>query len=294
MIRKLLFTLGLTSVTAALLVACQPASVPAPAPAPAPPPPQAAPLLAPDAFAIKMEPLGHWHVLKPKKLVYTVLDTATSQGKAGLKPVIQIARGGNPSVTVRSLENGQIKDEGQGIYTMEYTPADMVPHAFVFRFNVDGQEFVSAPVAAELARDGEEGIKVEAKGTSYVYQVRYNWVPGHAHASDKDKVKMVFEIMRGLQEGDKINWEQPFRNTFDLITDADHAEVMIKSADGAVDQEVHPVYKGKGIYEAERLFSVAEVGKEKIYDVRFSFTDPYNGAKVTHSEPYKLRISAAH
>ncbi len=247
-----------------------------------------------DAFVIKVEPLGHWHVLKPKKLLFTVIETATGQGKAGLSPVVQIARVGSQSVASRSLERDQIKDEGGGIYSLEYTPSDMDAYAFVFRFVYEGQEFVSAPIPAEVVRDGEEGIRVEANGTTYIYQIRYNWIPGHAHASDTDKVRMVFEIMRGIQEGANINWEQPFQNTFNHVVNADHPEVIVESADGKVKEELHPVYKGKGIYEAERLFSVAEVGDSMEYHIRFQFTDPYNGAKVTHPEPYKLNVSAPH
>lgn len=298
--RKLLLTLGTISMAISLLLAaCAPSSTPQTSQAatilPAGTPAEtSSSLLATDAFAIKVEPLGHWHLLKPKKLVFTVTDTATGQGKAGLTPVVQVSRTGSASVSTRSLEKGQITDEGAGIYSMEYTPGDMAAYAFLFRFTFEGQEFSSAPIPSEVVRDGEEGIRVEANNTQYVYQIRYNWVPGHAHASDQDKVKLVFEIMRGIPEGTEINWEQPFRNAFNHIVDADHPEVMIESTDGQVDEEVHPEYKGKGIYEAERLFSVAEVGKEKEYEVRFIFTDPYNGAKVTHSEPYKLRVSAPH
>lgn len=292
MIRRLFFTLGIASMaTVLLLAACisTPTTTPSATEKEAP-----GSHLAADAFAIKVEPIGHWHLLKPKRLVFTVTDTATGQGKAGLKPVVQIVRSTSSSVSTRSLEKGQIVDEGNGIYSTEYTPGEMASYAFVFRFNFEGQEFASAPIPSEVVRDGEEGIKIEAKGTQYVYQIRYNWVPGHAHASDQDKVKLVFEIMRGIQEGTEINWEQPFRNAFNHIVDADHPEVMIESSDGQVDEEIHPVYKGKGIYEAERIFSVTEVGEEKEYEIRFVFTDPYNGASVTHSEPYKLRVSAPH
>lgn len=293
--RRLFFIGGLISIAAMLLLAaCQPASSTSSAPASAMSQESVGSQLAADAFAIKVEPIGHWHLLKLKKLVFTVTDTATGQGKAGLKPVVQIVRSTSSSVSTRSLEKGQIVDEGNGIYSTEYTPGDMASYAFVFRFNFEGQEFASAPIPSEVVRDGEEGIKIEAKDTQYVYQIRYNWVPGHAHASDQDKVKLVFEIMRGIQEGTEINWEQPFRNAFNHVVDADHPEVMIESSDGQVDEEVHPVYKGKGIYEAERIFSVTEVGEEKEYEVRFVFTDPYNGASVTHSEPYKLRVSAPH
>lgn len=298
--RRFLVGIGtITTAAALLLAACAPssgtASPPAaPATQTAAQPAASSSLLFPDAFVIKAEPFGHWHLLKPKKLVFTVTDTATGKGKAGLKPEVQITRTTSPSVTTRSLGKDQVKDEGEGIYSTEYTPGEMASYAFVFRFNLDGQQFASVPIPAEVVRDGEEGIKIESNGTSYVYQIRYNWVPGHAHASDKDKVKLVFEIMRGIQEGADINWEKPYLNTFNHIIDADHPEVMIESADGQVDDEIHPVYKGKGVYEAERIFSVAEVGKEKEYEVRFIFTDPYNGAEVTHSESYKLRVSAPH
>ncbi len=47
----------------------------APAPAPA--------LLPPDAFAITIESIGHWHIFNAKKLQFLVKEAASGQGKAG-------------------------------------------------------------------------------------------------------------------------------------------------------------------------------------------------------------------
>ena len=299
-----LLALGIAS--GALLAACAPAAAPAgetptptqsaaSAPTAASAPEAHGSHLAPDAFAISLEDPGHWHVLRSKKLLFKVTDTASGQGVAGLSPVVHIHRAGAKSVTERSLEKGQVQDEGQGIYSLEYTPAEIGSYAFHMVLLHEGQAFSSPGWAAEVVRDGLEGIRVEANGTSYVYQIRYNWSPGHAHASDTDKVKLVFEVLRGVQEGAAINWGQPFRNTFDHVTNAEHPEVLVRSVDGQVAEELHPVYRGRGIYEAERVFTVAEVGEAREYQVVFVFTDPYNGAEVSNAEePYHLRVSAPH
>ena len=149
-------------------------------------------------------------------------------------------------MTERSVDAGQVTYEGDGIYSLEYTPTSYEPYAFSARFADGGQIFASPSWVAEIAKGGEEGIRVDIGGTSYVYQIRYHWDPGHGHASDTDMLKLVFEIMRGIQEGADINWEQPWGNTFDHVTDADHPEVIIESEDGTVSAEVHPVYKGQG------------------------------------------------
>ncbi|MBI4236219.1 MAG: hypothetical protein HY688_02530, partial [Chloroflexi bacterium] len=178
-------------------------------------------------------------------------------------------------------------DEGAGVYSLEHTPLAIGPYALVLRFGWQGQEVVSSPTAFEVVRDGEEGIRVEARGTSYVYQVRYNWEPGEAHASDTERVRLVFELMRGIPEGAAIRWDQPWLNAFNHVTNAEDTRVTVASS--VVSEALRPAYRGMGVYEAERVFSVAEVAAGREYDVRFTFTDPYNGAHVTHSEPYRLR-----
>ncbi len=150
------------------------------------------------------------------------------------------------------------------------------------------------PVAFEVAKGGEEDIRVDAQGTSYVYQIRYWWDPGHVHASDEEAVSLNFEIMRGIPEGDDINWEQPWTNAFNHIEDAENAIVQVTSADGTVSEELQPVYKGRGVYQAERIFPTAEVGEENDYELQFTFTDPFNGSEVTHAEAYGLHAVASH
>jgi hypothetical protein len=249
---------------------------------------------APKNFAIDVEPIGHWHVSRPKTLLFTVAEVEGNTGQTGLDLVVQIARADSLSVSERSVEKEQVKDEGEGIYSLEYTPSSIGAYGLVARFTYEGQEFVSKPVAFEVARDGEEGVRVDAQDTTYVYQVRYNWDPGHVHASDDEEVNLVFEIMRGIPEGNNINWDQPWQNVFNHVIDAETPKVVIESEDGSVSDEIEPVYKGKGIYEAQRTFSVAEVGEGQEYEVHFVFTDPYNGAEVTHPEAYHLHAAPPH
>lgn len=292
----------LTALALGLLAACggtQPAASSAPA-AVAPAVQAAAPEvetaspLAPDTFYISVEPIGHWHVFATKKLLFTVKETASDAGKADLNLVVQIASPGGSRVTERSVEKEQLVDEGDGIYSLDYTAANIGGYGLIARFNHEGQEFVSAPVAFEVAKDGEEGIKVEAQDTAYVYQIRYHWEPGHIHADDDEQAKLVFEIMRGIPEGDAIDWEKPWQNVFNHIVDAENPVVHVESEDGTVADELEPVYMGKGLYEVERTFAVAEVGEGADYTVRFAFTDPYNEVEVTHVEPYRLHVSSPH
>lgn len=276
-------------------VPSEPTATPAPAEAVAEAAaPETGSHLAPDAFYISVEPIGHWHVFATKKLLFTVTETASNAGKTGLNLTVQIAQPGSSSTSERSVEQEQIVDEEDGIYSLDYTAANIGGYGLVARFNYEGQEFVSAPVAFEVAKDGEEGIRIEAQDTAYVYQIRYHWAPGHIHANDDEAVKLVFEIMRGIPEGDAIDWEKPWQNAFDHTVDAENPVVRVESEDGAVADELRAVYKGKGIYEAERIFPVAEVGEGGDYNVRFVFTDPHNGAEVTHVEPYRLHASSPH
>lgn len=249
---------------------------------------------ATDAYTVAMEPIGHWHVLNPKTLQFTVRDSAMSEGVAGLDLVVELARVGSDRITERSVSADQVKDEGNGVYSLEYTPSSIGAYSLIARAVHNGQQYVSAPVAFEVAKGGEEGIKVDAGGETYVYQVRYYWEPGHIHANDDEPVKLVFELMRGAQVGDEINWDQPWTNTFDHVTSAENATALLESEDGTVSEELQFVYKGRGIYEAERIFTEAEVGDGKEYTVRCSFIDPANGGLVTHSEPFPLHAVASH
>jgi len=107
-------------------------------------------------------------------------------------------------------------------------------------------------------------------------------------------VRLVFEIMRGIQEGNDIDWKEPWLNLFDHIANADRPAVLLKSMDGKVSQEIQARYMGRGVYQAERLFTMAEVGKEMHYESTFVFIDPYNGAKVQNSKPFSLHASGPH
>jgi len=249
-------------------------------------------------LTIAVKAIPHWHIFDTAKIEFTVTDNASGKGKAGLSPVVQMHQRGTEQVTTWSLEKGQVKDLGNGAYTLEFTPATVSAYAVVVRVTQNGEESVSVPVAFDTSRAGEEGIKAEVGGKAYVYQVRYAWepavVPGHVFASDKDKVRLVFETMRGIQEGNDINWKEPWLNLFDHITNADRPAVLVKSMDGKVAQEIQAKYMGRGVYQAERLFTMAEVGAEMSYEATFVFTDPYNGAKVQNSKPFSLHAVAPH
>ena len=170
--------------------------------------------LAPDAYSISLEPIGHWHVFSPKTLLFTVTDTATDQGVAGLDFTVQIARAESDSVSERTVADGDVADEGDGVYALEYTPSSIGAYSVAAAFVQNGQHFASAPTAFEVAKAGEEGIRASVDGTDYVYQIRYHFEPGHVHANDNEPVSIVFELMRGVETGDDINWEQPWTNTF--------------------------------------------------------------------------------
>lgn len=251
--------------------------------------------LSPDLYTFTMEPFGHWHVQSSKQLLFTVLNTETGEPASVKDLVVQIVRAGSTRVTERSIDAGDIVFQGDGVYTMDYTPTSYAPHAFSARFSDGGQIFASPTWVAEIAKAGEEGIRLDTADNTYVYQIRYYWDPGHAHASDTEPVMLSFEIMRGVQEGTEINWDQPWQNSFDHVIDAEHAEVIVTTADGAVAEDVHPTYKGKGIYEAERLFAVSEVGHDGMdYEVTIRFTDPENEGLVQNTEAFDLHVVSPH
>ncbi len=239
------------------------------------------------------EPIGHWHVFAAKKLTFKVED-GHEKGLAGHNVTVQIARTGSDRISLRNVEKGQVIDEGNGVYSLEYTPAALGSYAISALCHYDGKAVVSAPIVFETARGGDEGVKIEAKGTTYVYQTRYNWDPGHIHANDENKVKLVFELMRGIPEGKDINWEKPYRNPFNHLHDAENVTVKLVSKDGTISEDLNATYKGKGIYEATRVFSAHEVGHERDYEVQVSFVDPHNGARVGNPEPYLLHAVAGH
>ncbi len=244
-------------------------------------------------MSIEVEPIGHWHIYDTKPITITVMDTENDEGMADLNVRVQIAQSQSSKVAEFSVEGGQVKDRGNGVYTLQYQPTILGGYALTASLTHEEHDFFSAPVAFDTSRAGEEGIKVEAKGTSYVYQIRYNWDPGALAANDTNAAKLDFEIMRGIQEGQDINWEKPWSNTSDHITNAANAKIVLKSTDGSISEELATVYKGKGVYEATRLFSASEVGQGKDYTAELIFIDPYNGAQVTHAKPFKLHVDPA-
>ncbi len=303
MIKKVsLVICSLLIVSAILVAGCtQPASPPAPAPAPSPvpapkptPAPAPAPKPEPVTINIEMEPAGHWHATRAKTLTFVVTD-------ANANPV----KGLEATVTIKSLassraSNIEATDNGDGTYSAEYTANNIgsgysMAYTAGISFEHDGTKYFDAwPV--EVVRDGNEGIMPEINGTTYAYQVRYGWDPGHIHANDDDeeKVSMYFEPRRAIQEGSEINTEQPWQNTFNHIVGLE-ATVLVESTDGTVSETITATYRGLGVYRAQRVFSVAEVGERKEYVVSFLFTDPYNNFSIDKSETsYPLVAVAEH
>ena len=236
---------------------------------------------------VTFAPIDHWHVFTPKKLNLSVTD-AHGTGIAGLDVLVQIATAHGVAVE-RGSRKGLVHDKGGGQYSVEFTPSETGAHAIAARVTHAGREFASAPLAFEVARDGDEGIRVDAAGTSFVYQIRYAWVPGEIRASDANKVKLVFEVMRGIPRGAEIDWKQPWRNRFDHVDSAREPTVLLESE--GLREQLTATYKGLGVYEVERAFPAAEVGaKGREYRVRLTFVDPVQGAQVTHADAYRLRV----
>lgn len=246
---------------------------------------------APDAFTITAKPFSHWHTQAYQKVEFTVKDKATGQGKAGLPVEIQIARAVSQEITTRSVADKGVVDEGNGTYSINTTAPEFYPYAFTLRFVYNGQTFASQPYVTEITKAGEEGIRVEAKGTSYVYQIRNFWRPGGGKASDNESTLLSFEVVRGVPEGAAINWTAPWTNFAEHVKDAKDAKIVVESVDGKVKVELPAVYKSKGVYEASRIFSPAEVGQGMDYNVRLVFVDPYHGATVSSAKPYALHVS---
>lgn len=246
-----------------------------------------------EAAGIAVAPIGHWHVFNEKTLTFDVTDKQGA-GLGGLNLVVEIAREGSDRITVRSVADDQIVDEGGGTYTLAYTPSSIGSYAMHAKTVDEDHAAVSMPIVFEVARDGDEGVKVTANGVDYVYQVRYNWDPGHIHANQDEPAKLVFELMRGVETGSDINWDRPWTNTFDHVTGAKDVAIRVVAEDGSVTEELSAVYRGRGIYEAGRIFAPDEVGHEKLYEVAVSFVDPANDAMISNPEAYALRAVASH
>lgn len=237
------------------------------------------------ATTIAVASIGHWHVLQPKELSF-VVQPAPSED-AAIDVEIAHAEAEQP-VRLRAARTAK----GPGTYGLSFTPTDVGAYALAARIRIDGRDVVSAPAAFEVVRDGEEGIRIEARGKTFAYQIRYDWVPGRPAASDTSPVRLRFELMRARETGDQVDWAHPWRGTFDLLGDVVEPAVELVSTDGAVRERLVATYAGKGVYQAVRPFSAAEVGTGRDYRVRITFTDPLHGAPVTHVEPYLLQVTA--
>jgi hypothetical protein len=241
------------------------------------------------AAGITVGEIGHWHVNDTKQLTISVME---ADANSEVEPWVEISQVGSDRVRVYGKD--RLTADGDGNYALAYTPSAIGGYALVAKAMV-GEELVSSnPVAFEVARAGDEGIKVTVDGTDYVYQIRYNWDPGHIHASHDHAVSLVFELMRGIPTGNAINWDRPWTNGFDHVVGAQDAKAILQSEDGTVTDNIDLAYQGRGIYRGERVFEPSEVGEERIYEVVLRFTDPTNSADVASPGGYGLRAVAGH
>ena len=236
-----------------------------------------------DPFSFSMEPPGHWHVFWRKRVRFLVHPEAAFDAPTSID--ISMSRACDDLiVTIPATP------DPDGGYGAEFTPLALSPHAFSIAFDSGGRMITSRPWAVEIARDGEEGIRADANGTSYVYQVRFNWPPGPIAANDSEPIVLSFEIMRGIQEGPAIAWDRPWLNQFNHVTNGMMVEAAITPTDSVVTHVVPATYRGMGVYAVPRVFGADEVGTQRTYGVRLSFTDPYNGARVSNQQAYPLQI----
>ncbi|MFH1719848.1 MAG: hypothetical protein ABIF19_21050 [Planctomycetota bacterium] len=249
---------------------------------------QTLPQAAPGVVKIDMTPPGHWHVTRAKMLSFTVTDDGNPV--AGLSPTVAVKTFAGTADTL------MVTDNGDGTYSAEHIARDIgsgyaMAYSILFSVEYNGVSYFDA-WPAEVVRDGRENILPTINDTLYAYQVRYGWVPGTVHASDTELVSMYFEPRRAIQEGGDINTQQPFRNTFNHLTDL-VPMVLVESADGRVSEVLNATYTGLGVYRAQRIFSMAEVGAWTDYTVSILFTDPYNGFTLDASETaYPIVVSA--
>jgi hypothetical protein len=232
-------------------------------------------------LSIEMTPTGHWHATRAKELTFAVADEAGNP-VTGLSPMVTVKSFG--SDRARNIEAA---DNGDGSYSAQYTANNIgsgyaLAYSVSLAFEYNGTAYFDAwPV--EVVRDGREDIMPTIGGTKYAYQVRYGWNPGHVHASDEEKVDLIFEPRRAIQTGNQLNTEQPFRNTFNHLPGLE-ATVLVEAVDGSVSETLTATYLGLGVYRAQRAFSEAEVGERREYKISFLFTDPFNEFTIDKSE----------
>jgi hypothetical protein len=241
-----------------------------------------------ERFRFEMDPPGHWHVFWAKPLRFTVSDRATGQiaNPSTVRAVVTRAEDG------MSVELAAEQQVDGSYITPPFTPALLTPHAVALVVEDGAAKETSSPWAIEIARDGEEGIRAEASGSVFVYQIRFDWSPGPIIASADDPAVLTFELMRGIQEGDSIQWEQPWLNRFEHVGNAADPSVIIENAHGTR-ESIEAVYNGMGTYVARRNFLPQEVVQESAFSIWFAFRDPYNDARVTNAEPYALTVESS-
>lgn len=235
------------------------------------------------SLKLEMSSPGHWHVTRAKKLTFSV-KTETGQTVAGLKPQLIVKNLGGKADWLAA------KDNGDGTYSADYTAREIgagyeTGYSLVLAVEQGGnRHFEAWPV--EVVRDGNEGIMPIVGGTKYAYQVRYGWDPGLIKTGDE--VNLIFEPRRAIETGDKLNTQQPFRNTLNHVPDLENVKVLVES-DGQLVEELVPSFSGLGLYTAKRKFDMPGS-----YSVSLLFTDPFNGFTIDKSETsYPLTVSAA-
>jgi hypothetical protein len=222
-----------------------------------------------------MAPLGHWHVYNSKTLTFTVTDEA-EKPLTGLSSMITVK---TLSGTVDRLE---ATDNGDGTYTADYSAQDLgsgYASAYTVAFSFEHNDSMYADAwPAEVVRDGNERIMPTIRDKLYSYQVRYAWDPGIVAAGNE--VTMYFEPRRAIQTGDELNTQQPWRNTFNHITDdLSNISVVVETDSGSQVAMLTPTYTGLGVYRAK--YTPDSPGE---YKVSFLFTDRFNRFTVDKAE----------
>ncbi len=220
------------------------------------------------AYVISLEPTGHIHTYRESALTFKV---ATEDGQIvnGLSPTVGYQF--QSSDTMRESKEGDVFDNNDGTYTWKKTFNDTGVYVVAFNFPHEGLTHSKAfPI--ETSKAGGERIYCPDKDNpKFVYQVRWEAVPGHIHSGGE----VTFEVELKRSFNKEINTEQPWSNKFDHLTPQDLRlsgglpEIAIASAGGETPLKVQ--YAGMGIYEVKHKFG--HISEETLHWLNVGFKD---------------------
>jgi hypothetical protein len=171
-----------------------------------------------------MEPVGHWHVFAGKTVLFTVTDTATGQPATVKNLVVQIYRAGSTRVTERSVDGGQVVYQGDGIYSLEYTPTSYEPYAFAARFEEEGQVFATQAWVVEVAKDGEEGIIPFSYFMVRVFKRIQDHILGQNDELSRRATEMEALLRVGQVVGESLDLDRVLPSALEAVIDGTTAE----------------------------------------------------------------------